>query len=211
MAPKGNNMLPNAHFHKHWQRRVKTWFDQPARKQRRRNARIAKAKAVAPRPVAGLLRAIVRCPSNRYNKKVRLGRGFTLEELKAAGIGKNEAKSIGIAVDHRRTNRSVESLQLNAQRLKEYKSRLILFPRRLSKPKKGDSSAEDLKMATQLRGAVLPIKKQVRREKARAVTDELKNFEVYRHLRRIRADTRLVGKREKKAKEATEEGLGKVR
>lgn len=66
-------------------------------------------------------------------------------------------------------------------------------------------------MATQLRGTVLPIKKQVRREKARQVTDELKDFEVYRHLRRIRADVRLVGKREKKAKEATEEGLGKVR
>jgi large subunit ribosomal protein L13e len=113
MAPKGNNMLPNAHFHKHWQRRIKTWFDQPARKQRRRNARIAKAKAVAPRPVGGLLRAIVRCPSNRYNKKVRLGRGFTLDELKAAGVGRNEAKSIGIAVDYRRTNRSVESLQVS--------------------------------------------------------------------------------------------------
>ena len=208
MAPKGNNMLPNAHFHKHWEKRIKTWFDQPARKLRRRRARIAKAKALGPRPAAGLLRSVVRCPSNRYNKKVRLGRGFTLDELRAAGIGRNEAKSIGIAVDYRRTNRSVESLQLNAQRLKEYKSRLILFPRHLNKPKKGDSNPEDLKLATQLRGTILPIKKQVRREKPLAVTDELKNFEVYRHLRRIKADARLVGKREKKAKEAADEGIG---
>jgi hypothetical protein len=54
----------------------------------------------------------------------------------------------------------------------------------------------------------MPIKKTVRREKPREVTDELKKFDAYRHLRRIRADARLVGKREKKAKEATEEGLG---
>jgi len=204
-------MLPNAHFHKHWQKRIKLWFDQPARKQRRRQARIAKAKAVAPRPATGLLRAVVRCPSNRYNKKVRLGRGFTLDELKAAGIGRREAKTVGIAVDYRRTNRSVESLQQNAQRLKEYKSRLILFPRHINKPQKGDSSAEDLKLATQLRGPIMPLKKQARREKAREVTEELKKFDVYNHLRRIRADARLVGKREKKAKEASEEGLGKGR
>jgi large subunit ribosomal protein L13e len=138
--PKRNNMIPNAHFHKDWQRRVRTWFNQPARKHRRRECRLKKAVAIAPRPVAGQLRPIVRCPTARYNKKARLGRGFTLEELRAAGIGKRIARTIGIAVDFRRTNRSLESLQLNAQRLKEYRSRLILFPRKLSKPKKGDST-----------------------------------------------------------------------
>lgn len=111
---KGNNMLPNAHFHKHWQRRIKTWFDQPARKQRRRQARVAKAKRVFPRPIHGLLRPAVRCPSIRYNTKVRLGRGFTLEEIKAAGLTKVFAKSIGIAVDYRRTNRSIEGLQVRS-------------------------------------------------------------------------------------------------
>lgn len=140
MAPKRNNMIPNAHFHKDWKRRIRTWFNQPARKHRRRQCRLTKAMQVAPRPVAGQLRPIVRCPTIRYNKKARLGRGFTLEELKAAGIGKRIAHTIGIAVDYRRTNRSLESLQLNAQRLKEYRSRLILFPRKLSKPKKGDST-----------------------------------------------------------------------
>lgn len=40
----------------------------------------------------------------------------------------------------------IESLQANVARLKEYKSKLIVFPlRRLSKPKKGDSSVEELK------------------------------------------------------------------
>ena len=49
------------------------------------------------------------------------------------------AKTIGIAVDHRRKNRSAESLQANVQRLKEYKSKLIIFPRKMNKPKQGDS------------------------------------------------------------------------
>jgi large subunit ribosomal protein L13e len=112
MAPKRNNMIPNAHFHKDWQRRVRSNFDQPARKERRRAARLAKATRIAPRPVSGMLRAVVRCPTLRYNKKCRLGRGFTLQELREAGIAKREARGIGIAVDYRRTNRSIGSLQV---------------------------------------------------------------------------------------------------
>ena len=47
--------------------------------------------------------------------------------------------TLGIAVDHRRRNRSSESLQANVQRLKEYTSKLIVFPKKANKPKKGDS------------------------------------------------------------------------
>lgn len=79
---KGNHMISNGHFHKYWQRHIRTWFNQPARKYRRRQNRIKKAKAVFPRPAAGPLRPIVRCPSQRYNTKARAGRGFTLAELK---------------------------------------------------------------------------------------------------------------------------------
>ena len=79
---KHNNQLPNAHFKKDWDRRVKTWFDQAGQKRRRRLLRKEKAAAIAPRPAAGLLRPIVRCPTNKYNMKTRLGRGFTLKELK---------------------------------------------------------------------------------------------------------------------------------
>ena len=82
MAPKRNNVIPNAHFHKDWQRRVKTWFNQPARKQRRRVNRQKKALKIAPRPIGGQLRPIVRCQTFRYNSRVRAGKGFTLEELK---------------------------------------------------------------------------------------------------------------------------------
>lgn len=39
---KHNNIIPGQHFHKDWQRYVKTWFNQPAKKQARRVARLAK-------------------------------------------------------------------------------------------------------------------------------------------------------------------------
>merc|ERR1711964_655792 len=100
MPAKRNQMVPNAHFHKDWDRYVKTWFNQPARKDRRRKTRAKKAARVAPRPVKSL-RPVVRCPTYKYNIKDRAGRGFTLEELKAAGVSKNMAKTIGISATQR--------------------------------------------------------------------------------------------------------------
>jgi large subunit ribosomal protein L13e len=132
---KHNNVIPNGHFKKHWQNYVKTWFNQPARKQRRRIARQKKAAKIFPRPTAGPLRPIVQCQTLKYNMKSRAGRGFTLEELKAAGIPKKLAPTIGISVDHRRKNKSLEGLQANVQRLKTYKAKLVIFPRRARKVK----------------------------------------------------------------------------
>ena len=106
--------------------RVKTWLDQPARKQRRRAARQAKAAAVAPRPAAGPLRPVVRCQTQRYNMKVRAGRGFTIAEIKGAGLSKIAARKIGVSVDHRRRNKSVEGLTANVERLKTYQSRVVI-------------------------------------------------------------------------------------
>eukprot|EP00959_Pyramimonas_sp_CCMP1952_P435548 9120245-Pyramimonas_sp.AAC.1 len=76
----------------------------------RSTARAAKAKAIFPRPTAGALRPVVHSQTVRYNMKERAGRGFTLEELKEAGIPRKLAPTIGICVDHRRKNRSLESL-----------------------------------------------------------------------------------------------------
>nr|KAG5707495.1 hypothetical protein BaRGS_011999 [Batillaria attramentaria] len=205
MAPKRNNIIPNGHFHKDWQRMVKTWFNQPMRKKRRQMNRKKKARAIAPRPVGGALRPIVRCQTFKYNTRVRGGRGFTLEELKGAGINRKQAMTIGIAVDYRRRNGSMESLQQNVQRLKEYRSKLILFPRHTSKPKKGDATAEEIKMATQLKSKdVMPIRSLPRREKARAITDEEKKFKAFIVLRQARINQKLFGKREKKRREAEE-------
>uniref|UniRef100_A0A8C2GVB8 60S ribosomal protein L13 n=1 Tax=Cyprinus carpio TaxID=7962 RepID=A0A8C2GVB8_CYPCA len=193
MAPSRNGMILNPHFHKDWQKRVRTWFNQPARKIRRRKARQAKARRIAPRPVSGPLRPAVRCPTIRYHTKIRAGRGFTLEELKAAGINKKVARTIGIAVDPRRRNRSTESLQANVQRLKEYRSKLIIFPRKASAPKKGDSTEEEVKMATQLTGPVMPIKNVYKKEKARVISEDEKNFKAFASLRMARANARLFG------------------
>merc|ERR1711893_347309 len=166
---------------------------------------MGKAAAIAPRPLAGPLRPIVRCPTFKYNTRVRAGRGFSLDELKAAGLSKQEARTMGVSVDHRRKNRSVESLQQNVQRLKEYRSKLILFPKKASKPKKGDATEEEMKMATQVKGPVMPVATIARKEKARAVTDDDKKFSAFIALRTARANAKLAGKRAKKAQDAANE------
>lgn len=208
MAIKHNQQLPNNHFHKQWQRRVRTHFDQPGRKLRRRQARITKAATVAPRPI-DLLRPIVRCPTIKYNRRVRAGRGFTLEELKTAGISRKFALSIGIPVDHRRQNTSVETLQQNVARLKEYQSKLILFPRKAKAPKKGDASEEEIENAqqgllvsSQLKIDSLPGKYQIQE---RTIDPAEKEKNAYRTLRIARSDKRNQGKREKRAKAKEEE------
>lgn len=63
---------------------------QPGRKHRRRQARLQKAAAVAPRPV-DKLRPVVRCPTIKYNRRVRAGRGFTLAELKVIALSRKTA------------------------------------------------------------------------------------------------------------------------
>lgn len=194
-----NNMIPNGHFHKDWQRYIKTWFKQPMKKKRRARKRLEKADHLPK------LRPVVSCPTMRYNIRQRLGRGFTLEELRAAQINRKLAQTIGIAVDRRRKNRSVESLQRNVSRLKEYKSRLLLFPRNKRKPKKGDASEDALKLAVKIKKAVMPLKRRkMVKEKARVPTEKEKHFSAYMALRQARANARLVGYRAKKAKEAAE-------
>jgi large subunit ribosomal protein L13e len=83
---------------------VKTWFNQAGRKKSRRIAREKKAKAIFPRPTAGALRPVVRPPTQRYNFKTRLGRGFTLEELKVCLFFHRSASKGSACGDARRTN-----------------------------------------------------------------------------------------------------------
>ncbi|KAJ3690904.1 hypothetical protein LUZ61_020068 [Rhynchospora tenuis] len=202
---KHNNVIPNGHFKKHWQNYVRTWFNQPARKTRRRIARQKKAVKIFPRPTAGPLRPIVQCQTLKYNMKSRAGRGFTLEELKAAGIPKKLAPTIGISVDHRRKNKSLEGLQANVQRLKTYKAKLVVFPRCARKFKAGDSAPEELATATQVTGEYMPIVPEKRTVDLVKVTDEMKSFKAYGKLRVERMNQRQIGARLKKAAEAEKE------
>merc|ERR1712232_682198 len=156
---------------------MRTWFDQAGRKKRRANNRKEKAKQLFPRPLAGLLRPVVHPPTQRYNMKLRLGKGFTLDELREAKIPQKLARTIGIAVDHRRRNRCAESLQANVERLKLYKSKLLIFPKKSGKKgvKAGDTPKSELQNVAQntLR-EIIPIPKPQLRVKARAITSEEK-------------------------------------
>uniref|UniRef100_A0A7S1KLW3 60S ribosomal protein L13 n=1 Tax=Percolomonas cosmopolitus TaxID=63605 RepID=A0A7S1KLW3_9EUKA len=156
---KHNNAIPRDQIKKKWQERTKTFFSVPAKAQKRKALRKAKAAAIYPRPLE-LLRPVVQCETVRYNMKARLGRGFSLQELKAAGIPPAFAKTIGIAVDKRRKNKSQESLDRNVARLNAYKEKLILFPRKAGQPKKGpiaDTTNIDDASVQQVSGNVLPL------------------------------------------------------
>jgi len=211
--PKHNNVIPNVHFHKAWERHVKLWFNQAAKKQIRRHKRNAKAAAIFPRPAAGLLRPVVHSQTRRYNMKLREGRGFTLDELKAAGVSRREALHIGISVDHRRRNKSEGSLQDNVQRLKAYMAKLVVFPRRdkashrrdvrfWAKKQGKEAPSFQQPAANQHKGPILPIKQTKVTSITRKITDkERKAPPAYFALRQARADARLVGIKKKKASE----------
>jgi large subunit ribosomal protein L13e len=203
---KHNNQICNLHYHKDWQRHVKTWFNQPGKKVARRTARARRAKELAPRPTHAL-RPVVRCQTLKYNNKVRAGRGFTLCELKAAGINRKEAAGVGITVDHRRKNRSEEGFQANVNRLKLYKSKLVIYPRNPTskRAKAGDAKKEDLaavSQSTTMHG--IAIKQAVPKTSVRKITKEERNAVVTAVLRKNLTDAKLWGAREKRAKDAAE-------
>ena len=90
--------------------------------------------------------------------------------------------------------------------MKQYLGKLILFPLNAAKPKKNDAKPEETKLAVQLtKRRVLPIAKRLAREKARPINDSDTKFQAFQALRMARADARLIGQREKKAKQAAED------
>ena len=96
---------------------------------------------------------------------------------------------------------------MNVTRLNTYKSKLIVFPRRENKPKKGeinDATAEQLKSAAsahQVTGHTLPIAKAASAVEFAKITDADRESKVFRTLRTVRTNTRYKGRREKKAAE----------
>merc|ERR1712190_472898 len=177
-------------------------FDQAGRKKRRANSRKEKAKKLFPRPAAGLLRPIVHPPTQRYNMKLRLGKGFTLDELREAKIPVKKAATIGISVDHRRRNRCAESLQANVDRLKVYLSKLKIFPRKSGKKgcKKGDTPRSELQnVAQNTLKEIIPIPKVWGKDAPRAITAEEKDKSAYKTLKKARTDQKYDGAKRKKA------------
>lgn len=130
--------------------------------------------------------------------------------MQAAGIPRKLAPTIGISVDPRRQNLSEESLAANVERLKAFRERLILFPRKTKAPKKGDASAEEVKAAKEA-GASVARSNAAFPIENKAVITEAKLSEnpseeaAYRKLRDARSEARLLGQREKRAKAKAEE------
>lgn len=205
---KHNNILPNIHLRKHWQRWVKTFFDQPGRKRRRLEARRAKAARVFPRPLQALRPVVMSC-TNRYAGRPRIGRGFTLDEIAKAGISERFARTVGISVDHRRKNRNAEAFKKNVERLSAYKQKLVLLPRNAKKVNKAiknqtiaDSTVKADTLVQNKHATVLATRGVSLREKPSKITAPMKGFNPKAALKVEWANQRWKGKREKKAKEA---------
>ena len=212
---KHNNIIPNVHLRKHWSRQKNhTHHDQPAAKLRRYRRRQDKAAKMFPRPIQKL-RPVVASQTRRYAGKVRYGRGFSLLELKSAGLSATFARTVGISVDHRRTNGNDASLQLNVERLNTYKNKLVLWPRVEGKPKKGeinDSTAEQLKSAaaqTQPSGKVLPRGRPEQAVETVKITADLQKVNPYNKTRTLRTIKHYNGRRIKRAEDAEAEAKDK--
>lgn len=187
---KHNNIIPNLHFHKKYLQssrgplKVKLRLNQATRKKARRVKRQAKAAALAPAPVEKL-KPLVHCMTQKYSAKVRFGKGFTLEELKAAKLHPKYAATIGIAVDFRRRNRSEESLAVNVARLEEYKMNLVII-------KKGD----DADSFEQLKGSIQAPAKPSAEIVMEDVTQEMKDFKAFTTMRVAKKETTVAGYRD---------------
>jgi len=206
---KGNNVLHSAHLRKHWNKDhytgVRCFFNKKAHKKIRLQRRADKAAAVAPRPL-GKLRPLVLGQTRRYASKVRIGRGFTLAELKEAGLTGAFAQTVGIAVDHRRHNKNADTMAQNVKRLNDYKAKLILFPAKEGQHKKGlipDSTAAKLQGAEQnVTPSVFGLPAVDKTSAPEPLTKEMLAAKVYQKLRCERTNKYYNGKRLLAAKKA---------
>jgi large subunit ribosomal protein L13e len=187
---KHNNVVPNIHCHKKFSQssrgplKVRIALNQATRKKARRVKRAAKAAKTSPAPLSKL-RPVVHCQTQRYSAKVRFGRGFTLEELKVAGLHPSYAQTVGIAVDHRRTNKSQESLDLNVARLETYKTNLVILKKK----------SEPTETATQFKGTIQPIVKAPEVIVMDTITPAMKEFKAFSTMRAARKENKVAGYR----------------
>jgi|TARA_B110001450_G_scaffold61329_1_gene58098 large subunit ribosomal protein L13e len=190
---------------KHWiTQKVKCFFNVNGHKTVRSQKRADRAAARSPAPL-DLLRPTVKACTRRYASKIRFGRGFSLEEIRAAGLTPAFARTVGIAVDHRRHG-SNQMEEANIQRLTTYKANLVLFPRVEGKAKKGEIADSTTRLDTpqNVQGGVLALPPVKARVGLAALTKDLKSKKVYRSIREARVNRKYEGKRIKRAKEAEE-------
>lgn len=152
------------------------------------------------------------CMTRKYSNKAKIGRGFTLAELKQAGLSGAFAQTVGIAVDHRRHNKNAETMAMNVKRLTDYKTKLVLFPAKDGKFKKGeipDSTADKLSKvnstACPVRPSLFDVPKMVDKTvTTEPITKEMLSAKVYQKLRAERINARYEGARKERAKKEAE-------
>lgn len=146
---KHNNALVSNHFNK-GSMKYKLHFNQPSKKRIRRQLREQKAKKQYPIPLCKL-QPVIRQSTQRHNHKIRLGRGFTENEIKEAGIKFKYALAIGIKFDKRRTDRNMETFERNVNRLKEYVANVKTYK---NKKEARDDNAQSFK------GIIMPVRNE---------------------------------------------------
>ncbi len=89
----------------------------------------------------------------------------------------------------------------NVARIKLYKSKLVVFPRKNSRTKKGDSPASERTQVEQVTAKnVLPLPTESLRIKSRKVTKEETSANVCAVLRKAHTDAKLWGQRQVREK-----------
>lgn len=122
---KGNHALPNNHFRK-TSLKIRVHHDPETKQRRMQEKKVQKAKAAWPMPLEKL-RPVIRCPTIKYNRSERLGRGFTAAECSGAGLDYRHARRLGIAVDLRRRDSNQELLDKNVERIKTYLGKIKIY------------------------------------------------------------------------------------
>merc|ERR1719329_2145364 len=130
--------------------------------------------------------------------KLRAGRGFTPNELKIVGLTVKGARTIGIAVDTRRKNRSEEKFELNVQRLKSYLKRIVILDKKTRfTMKRNPSLKEKYSHPISKMMIFLPLIFKIQIKSITSIQD----VPAYATLRHARHNLRQVGNRLKKSRE----------
>ncbi|CAC26984.1 60S ribosomal protein L13 [Guillardia theta] len=96
------------HFRKKWKNLVITNFNQPILKIKRRKIRKNKKKNFLKKAIFyKKLKPLVKCPTRMHNTKIKLGRGFSIQEIKKSMIKLKTATSYGISIDKRRKKSNI--------------------------------------------------------------------------------------------------------
>lgn len=138
----------------------------------------------------------------------------------AAGVSKYQARSIGIAVDHRRRNKSEESLRANTARLQQYMARLVVKTNAQSKKWAKDKAGRSAELADFAAGkdagvagegkAILAIGSgRSDQVEFKPITDDMKSTMAFRALRQAWVDQKMGGIRVKRAEDAAKKAAAK--